>query len=183
MDNIWKKAAKKQHTRDLRDATAKSTLKAPVQTMNTTTLHQKPITATTAPHWCNPETVTPKQIDKHSHQLLRDWPKEYGIPFLREILETLKDIKLKVLAWDAERRHSNMDMDTASMIHTPAPVCLVTDPVKPVKPIPNLQDEIPANNLVYPTTATADLWRKVAKKAAKMAYQHNTMEPFCKHLF
>jgi hypothetical protein len=179
MDNIWKNAAKKQRARDLREATAKSTLKAPVQTTDTTTLHQKPVTATTAPHWCDPETVTLEQIDKHSRRLLQDWPKEDGIPFPREILETLRDIKLKVLARDAKKRHSATDpvdnnTDTASTIHTLAPVCLVTDPVKPITPVPDPQDSISTttNNPVYPTTATTDLWRKVARKAAKIAYQH-----------
>src|SRR5882762_2451917 len=122
MDNIWKNAAKKQRALDLRNATAKSTLMAPVRTTNTITSHQKPVTATTTPHWCDPETVTLKQIDEHSRRLLREWPKEDGIPFPREILEMLRDIKLKVLARDAERRCSaTVSMDTNTDTAVPDP--------------------------------------------------------------
>ena len=63
MDNICKNATRKLHTHD---AAVMSTLTAPVRTTETITLHQKPVTATTAPHWCDPETVTLKQIDEHS---------------------------------------------------------------------------------------------------------------------
>jgi hypothetical protein len=94
--------------------------------------HQKPVTATTAPHWCDSETVTFKQINKHSHQ--QDWPKEDDIPFPREILETLKDIKLKVLTKDAER---SSNTDTASAICTPASVHLAIDSIKPNMSVSN----------------------------------------------
>jgi hypothetical protein len=119
MDNIWKNAVKKLHAHDLYDTTAKSTLTASVQAINTVTSQQKPVTVTTSPHWCDPETVTLKQIDEHSCQLLRNCPKEDGILFSREILETLRDIQLKVLARDAGR---SSNTDTASAICTPAPV-------------------------------------------------------------
>ena len=167
MDNIWKNAAKKLRTRDLRNTTAKSTLTASVRAINTITSHQKPVTATTTPpHWCDPETVTLKQIDEHSRRLLRDWPKEDGIPFPREILETLRDIKLKVLARDAER---SSNRDTASAICTPAPVQLTINSIKSDMPVPDLQDTT-VNDLAFPNKAVTDLWRKVARKAAKMGY-------------
>ncbi|KIM77755.1 hypothetical protein PILCRDRAFT_91035 [Piloderma croceum F 1598] len=85
MDTIWKKAAKKQCTRDLCDATVTSTLTTPVQT----TL---PVTTTTTPKWCDPETVTLEQIDENTRRLLREWPKDDGIPFPMEILKVLRDL-------------------------------------------------------------------------------------------
>jgi hypothetical protein len=84
--------------------------------------------------------VTLEQIDENSRRLLREWPKEDGIPFLRENLEMLRDLKLKVLAQDAKRRCSAI--------------------VSPNMSVPDSQGSISTitNNPVYPTTATADLW-------------------------
>ena len=115
---------KKLRARDLHDAAAKLPSTAPVLTADTTTLHQKPATVLTAPHWSDPETVTPEEIDENCRRLLQEWPKEDGIPFPREILETLRDLKLKVLARDAEKRCSAMvsvttKTDTADATFTP----------------------------------------------------------------
>jgi hypothetical protein len=153
MDTIWKNAAKKLRARDLRDAMVKSPQTAPVSAVDTTASHQKPATILTAPNWSDPETVTVEQIDENSRRLLREWPKEDGIPFPREILETLRDLKLKVLARDAERKRSATVSSNTS--------------------IPDPQGSIytTTSNPMYPTTAIADLWRKTAKKAAKIAYQ------------
>jgi hypothetical protein len=74
MDNIWKNAAKKQRTRDLRDATVTPTLTAPVRTTDTT--NTLPVTNTTTPKWCDPATVTLEQIDENTRRLLREWPKD-----------------------------------------------------------------------------------------------------------
>ena len=106
MDNIWKNAARKQRACDLRDATAKLALTAPVHTTDTTTLHQKPITVTTAPSWCDPETVTLEQIDENSRRLQQDWPKEDGIPFPPDMLETLRALRAAVIARDTRRGSS-----------------------------------------------------------------------------
>jgi hypothetical protein len=142
-------------------------------------LHQKPATILTAPHWSDPETVTLEQIDENSHQLLQEWPKEDGIPFSREILETLRDLKLKVLAQDAEKRCSMMvsvdiNTDTAGTMCTPASPHFAIGSLKPNMPVPNLQDLVFAttNNPVQPTATTADLWQKVARKTVRIAYQH-----------
>jgi hypothetical protein len=136
-------------------------------------------TVTTAANWSDPRTVTLQQIDENTRRLLREWPKDDGIPFPMEILEVLRDLKLKVLARDAERRHSatgsvGVKTDTAGAICTPAPAHLANDSTEPNTPVPDLGDSVSTttNNLAHPNTATADLWRKVARKAAKMGYQH-----------
>src|ERR1700683_3780334 len=123
MDNIWKNAAKKQRARDLRNTTVKPT---PALTTDTTTLHQKPVTATTTPKWCNPETVTLEQIDENTQRLLQEWPKDNGTPFPMEIVEVLRDLKMRVMAGDAEKMCSATvsvatNTDTAGVICTPTP--------------------------------------------------------------
>jgi CHASE2 domain-containing sensor protein len=115
MDNIWKNAARKQRACDLRDATAKLALTAPVHTTDTTTLHQKPVTVTTAPSWCDPETVTLEQIDKNSRRLQQDWPKEDGIPFPPNMLETLRASRAAVIARDT-RRGSSTQADAEAIL-------------------------------------------------------------------
>jgi hypothetical protein len=60
-------------------------------------------TVTTAVNWSDPETVTLEQIDKNTRRLLREWPKDDGIPFPMEMLEVLRDLKLKVRARDEQR--------------------------------------------------------------------------------
>ncbi|KIM75869.1 hypothetical protein PILCRDRAFT_91891 [Piloderma croceum F 1598] len=101
MDDIRKNTAKKQRACDLRNTTVKLTITAPVQTANTL-----PVTTTTTPKWCDPETVTLEQIDENTWWLLREWPKDNGTPFPMEILEVLRDLKLRVRAQDAEQTHS-----------------------------------------------------------------------------
>src|SRR6266436_4442511 len=103
MDNIWKNATKKLRARDLRNAAVKPTPATPALITGTTTLHQKPATITTTPNWCDPETVTLEQIDENSCRLQRDWPKEDGIPFPAEILETLRALRAAVIIRDARR--------------------------------------------------------------------------------
>src|ERR1700733_161808 len=176
MDDIWKNAAKKQCARDLRDTTVKSTMTVPVRTANTL-----PVTATTTPKWCDPETVTLKQIDENTRQLLWEWPKDNGTPFTMEILEVLRDLKLRVRARDAEKKCSmtvsaDTNTDTASASCTPAPAYLIAiNAIEPNTSVPDSQDSIftTTSNPMYPTTATANLWQKTAKKAAKIAYQRN----------
>ena len=65
-------------------------------------------------------------------------------------------------------------MDTTGTICTPAPEHLANDSTEPNMSIPDPQGSISTttNSPVYSTTATADLWRKVARKAAKITYQH-----------
>ena len=160
MNNIWKNAAKKQHARDLRNTTVKPT---PALTTDTTTLHQKPVTTTTTPKWCNPETVTLEQIDENTRRLLREWPKDNGTPFPMEILEVLRDLKLRVRAQDAEKMCSATvseatNTDTAAAICTPAPAYLVVIDSNTPAPDPRDSFATTTNNTTYPTTATADLW-------------------------
>ena len=99
MDNIWWKAAKKLHTRDPSDTRVKQNLKAHTASTKTAAPHQ----VVSPPSWCNPETVTLEQIDENTRCLLREWPKDNGIPFPREILKILQDLKLKVRAQDEKR--------------------------------------------------------------------------------
>ena len=103
MDDIWKNATKKLRTRNLRNATVEPIPTAPALTIGTTTLHQEPVTITTAPNWCDPDTVTLEQIDENSCRLQRDWPKEDGIPFPAEILEMLRALRVAVITRDARR--------------------------------------------------------------------------------
>src|ERR1700683_3365882 len=162
MDNIWKNAAKKQRARDLCNTTVKPT---PALTTDTTTLHQKSVTATTTPKWCNPETVTLEQIDENTRRLLREWPKDNGTPFPMEILEVLRDLKLRVRARDVEKMISATVSEatktaTAAAICTPAPAYLVViDTIDSNTPAPDPWDSFATttNNITYPTTATADL--------------------------
>ena len=159
MDDIWKNAAKKQRARDLREATVTSTITAPT---DTTALS---VTATTTPKWCDPETVTLEQIDENTRRLLREWPKDNGTPFPMEILEVLRDLKLRVRARDAEKTRSATvsvatSTDTAGVICTPAPVHLVIDTSKPNTFVLDPRDSISitTNDSIYPMTAIANLW-------------------------
>jgi hypothetical protein len=148
------------------------TITAPVWTENTL-----PITANTTSKWCDPKTVTLEQIDENTQRLLWEWPKDNGTPFPMEILEVLRDLKLRVMARDAENNCSVMvseatNTDTAGAICTPAPVNLVViDTIKPNTPIPDLISTTTSNPM-YPTTAIANIWWKTERKAAKTAYQN-----------
>jgi hypothetical protein len=93
MDDIWKNAAKKLRARDLSNAAVELIPTAPITIT----------TAVTTPKWCDPRTVTLAQIDENSCRLQRDWPKEDGIPFPAEILETLEALKVAVISRDAGR--------------------------------------------------------------------------------
>ena len=93
MDNIWKNAARKLRARDLRNATVEPAPTAPV-----TVTAAVPI-----PSWCDPETLTLAQIDENSCRLQRDWPKEDGIPFPPDMLETLGALRAAVIARDARK--------------------------------------------------------------------------------
>jgi hypothetical protein len=107
MDNIWKNTVKKQRTRDRRNTTVKLTITTPVRTANTL-----PVTATTTPKWCDPETMTLEQIDEKTRRLLREWPKDNGTPFPMEILEVLRDLKLMVRARDAANSSMTVSVTT-----------------------------------------------------------------------
>jgi hypothetical protein len=100
MDNIWKNAGKKLRTCD---AAVKPTPTTSALTTGTITTLHKPTTVTMTPHWCDHENVTLEQIDENSCRLQQDWPKEDRIPFPAEILETLKALKVAVIARDAGR--------------------------------------------------------------------------------
>jgi hypothetical protein len=97
MDDIWKNAAKKLRARN---AAVQST---PALTTGATMLHQKPTTFTMTPNWCDPEHVTLEQIDENSCRLQRDWPKEDGIPFPPDMLETFSALKVAVIARDTRQ--------------------------------------------------------------------------------
>ena len=89
MDNIWKNAARKLRARDLHNTTIEPTPTAP----DTVTAAALPV-----PSWCDPKTLTLELIDENSHQLQRDWPKEDGIPFPPDMLETLEALRAAVIA-------------------------------------------------------------------------------------
>ena len=99
MDDIWWKAAKKLCTHDPSDTRVKQNPKAHTASTKTTAPHQ----VVSPPSWCNPETVTLEQINENTHHLLREWPKDNGILFPREILKILQDLKSKVRARDEKR--------------------------------------------------------------------------------
>ena len=44
-----------------------------------------------------------KQIEENTQCLLREWPKDDGIPFPTEVLDMLNDLRMKVRSRDEER--------------------------------------------------------------------------------
>jgi hypothetical protein len=137
------------------------------------------VTATTTPKWCDPETMTLEQIDENTRRPLQEWPKDNGTPFPMEILEVLRDLKLRVRAQDAEKTCSTTvsvatSTDTAGVICTPAPVHLVIDASEANTFVLDLWDSISitTNNSVDPTTAMTDLWQKTAKNGKKGSKNH-----------
>ena len=53
--------------------------------------------------WCDPVTVTLEQIEEKTQCLLHEWLKDDGIPFPKEVLEMLRDLKTKIKIRDNER--------------------------------------------------------------------------------
>ena len=53
--------------------------------------------------WCDPVTVTLEQIEEKTRRLLREWPKDDGVPFPMEVLEMLRVLKTKVRSRDEEK--------------------------------------------------------------------------------
>ena len=93
MDDIWRNVVKTLCAHNLLDTRVEQIPNTPTASTKTTA-HQ----AISPLSWCNPETVTLEQVDENTHHLLREWPKDDGIPFPREILRVLQDLKLKVRA-------------------------------------------------------------------------------------
>ena len=111
MDDIWQKAAKKLCTHDLLDTRVKQSLNRPTTSTKTPTSHQ----TVSPPSWCNPETVTLEQIDENTRRLLREWLKDNGIPFPREILKILQDLKSKVRVQDEKRAQVPVSLKPANL--------------------------------------------------------------------
>jgi hypothetical protein len=98
-----------------------------------------------------------------------------------EILEVLRDLKLRVRARDVEKKCSAMvsaanSTDTAGMIHTPAPVYLVIDAIEPDTSVPDPQDLISTTTskiVADTTTATScvSVWPHVSRDT------YNTARP------
>ena len=67
----------------------------------TTTVENLPAASPTA---FDPETGTLEELEQTSQRLQRDWPKEDGIPFPPDMLETLRALRAAVIARDARKR-------------------------------------------------------------------------------
>jgi hypothetical protein len=93
MDTIWKNAAKKVRAREERAASR----------ITTAAVENPPPTVpiTLPPTAFDPETGTLEELEQTSQRLQRDWPKEDGIPFPPDILETLRALRAAVIARDA----------------------------------------------------------------------------------
>ena len=93
MDTIWRNAAKKMRAREERAASR----------ITTTTTVENP------PAAFDPETGTLEELEQTSQRLQRDWPKEDGIPFPPDMLETLRALRAAVIARDARKRHTTAE--------------------------------------------------------------------------
>ena len=111
MDNIWQKVAKKLRARDPFNTRVKQNPNTPTASTKTTAPHQ----AVSPPSCCNPETVTFEQIDENTCCLLREWPRDNGILFPREILKFLQDLKSKVRAQDEKRAQAPVSPKPANL--------------------------------------------------------------------
>ena len=63
--------------------------------------------------WCDPVTVMLEQIEEKTQCLLCEWPKDSGIPFPKEVLEMLRDLKTKVKIRDNERARKTRSLTMA----------------------------------------------------------------------
>ena len=86
-------------------APAPTTSPKPVPTRQYNTLLppeslESPVTSTL---WCNPMTMTLEQIKEKTRHLLCEWLKDNGIPFPREILKMLRNLKTRVRSKDEEK--------------------------------------------------------------------------------
>ena len=64
--------------------------------------------------------MTMAQIEENSRCLLREWPKDDRIPFPRDILEMLEDLKKKVRTRDEKREEKTNEERTTREAHTDA---------------------------------------------------------------
>ena len=76
-------------------------------------------------------TMTLEQIEENSQHLLHKWPKDNRIPFPREVLEMLRDLKTKVRLKDKEKAQKTRPL-TMENVGTPG------------EPKPNQTGQIPA---------------------------------------
>ena len=86
---------------------------------------------TTPLYWCNPMTVTSEQIEENMRWLLHEWLKDDGILFPREVLEMLRNLKMKVRSRDEEKARKTRPLTTVN-VGTPG------------EPKPNQTGQIPA---------------------------------------
>ena len=59
-------------------------------------------------------TVTLEQIEENMRHLLHEWPKDDGIPFPREVLDTLEELKAKVRSRDEEKAQKTKPLTMAN---------------------------------------------------------------------
>ena len=76
-------------------------------------------------------TMAKEQIKESTRCLLRKWPKDNGIPFPREVLEMLRNLKTKVRLRDKEKAQKTRPLTMAN-VGTPG------------EPQPNQTGQIPA---------------------------------------
>ena len=60
-------------------------------------------------YWCDPVTVTVVQIEENLRCLLCEWPKDDRVPFPRDVLEMLEDLKKKVRTRDEKRKKTSKE--------------------------------------------------------------------------
>jgi hypothetical protein len=99
MDTIWKNAAQKVRARE--KCAASHTTAASAAAVKSLPTASPPTAP--PPTAFNPEMGTLEELKQTSQRLQRDWPKEDGIPFPAEILETLRGLKAAVITRDAKR--------------------------------------------------------------------------------
>ena len=105
-----------------------TTKPAPMRLYNPSAPSQLPATPLL---WCNPVTMTLEQIKENTQCLLHEWPENDGIPFLREVLGILRDLRAKDRIRDEERIKKGIPL-TKVDVETPG------------EPKPNQGEEIPA---------------------------------------
>jgi hypothetical protein len=112
MDTIWRNTAKKVRTCEKQAASRTIAPSTPAAANPPTTAP----TTVPPPTFFDPETRTLEELEQTSHRLQRDWPKEDGIPFPAEILETLKALKVAVITQDAERSTAITPVQTVQIM-------------------------------------------------------------------
>jgi len=94
MDDIWKNTAKKVRAH-------KKCAASHITATSTTAVKSLPTASPPTappPTAFDPKTGTLEELEQTSQRLQWDWPKEDGIPFLADILKTLRALRVAVIA-------------------------------------------------------------------------------------